>query len=111
MGGIQDTPPEGEIGELFWGELSFYSCVGDSTGAYCPETSRTFTGTIPRSGVAACDPRRLDQVLDVGGVILRCEDTGTAIYGNRIDRWFYYAEEGWAWKAKVGDWVLVEVLE
>ena len=58
--------------------------------AYTHTGSRTATGTYPRFGTVAVDPR----VIPLGsrltiegfpGVIFRAEDTGGAVVGNKID--------------------------
>jgi hypothetical protein len=82
---------EGEVSGELW-LISHYLCIGDSTGNYCPGLNRTATGTVVHPSTAACDPSFLGVDVEVGGIIYRCEDTGSAVIGPIIDIWCFSFE-------------------
>jgi len=62
----------------------------------------------------------MGQTLEVGGRLVLCGDTGSAIEGNRyhVDIWFHTCgdqqdpapDTGWAWLQEVGTREMVEVM-
>lgn len=73
-----------------------------SATAYCLR-GRTATGTKPRIGTVAVDPR----IIPLGSIIFvenygwaRAEDTGSAIKGKRIDVWLPSRKQALKWGVK-----------
>lgn len=90
---------------------SFYSCIGDSSGAYCPD-DYTAAGTHPNPGTAACGSAfALGTRLSVPGwgeVVCLDRGNGPALW---VDVWTYDAATGWAWQGEYGQWLMVLILE
>lgn len=73
-----------------------------SATAYCLR-GRTATGTRPRKGTVAVDPR----IIPLGSVLFvegygwaKAEDTGSAIKGRRIDIWLPSRKQALKWGVK-----------
>lgn len=73
--------------------ITHYYCIGDLTGTYCGLTA---SGAPVAPGVAACDPARLGEVVQVDQDTYRCLDTGGAVRGDHIDIWCY-SPDRWGW--------------
>lgn len=92
--------------------LTFYTCVGDSTGRYCGAMA---SGQIVLRGAAACGHawetgtrfRILgDPYLDM---VYTCLDRGGGP-NLWVDVWFYDATEGRIWRNHLPQYVTVEVM-
>ncbi|MDE2144946.1 MAG: 3D domain-containing protein [Patescibacteria group bacterium] len=76
-----------------------------ATGYASEQGAVTFTGTSPRWGEVAVDPRyiplgTLMLIPEFPGVVFRAEDTGSLVKGWHIDIWFYTREEALQWGVK-----------
>ena len=121
-GGGNGRAPPPAAGTLVSGvQLTIYSCLGDSTGSYCPGGQAMYCGQQVYRGAAACGWQWGDIVMECGqrfriigdpieDMVYTCEDRGSAVTG--IDVWFYdyYAPETQAWRAALPGQVTVELL-
>ena len=97
-------------------QLTIYSCLGDSTGAYCPDGNAMYSGQQVHRGAAACGWQwPIGQRFRIVGdpyvdMVYTCLDRGGAVTG--IDVWFYDAHDvvTQAWRAALPDYVTVELL-
>lgn len=95
-------------------ELTVYTCLGDSTGAYCPGGAEMACGGDVHRGAAACGwqwecGQRFRIIGDPQGMVYTCLDRGGAVTG--IDVWFYdYYAEGRPWRIRLPQPVTVELL-
>jgi hypothetical protein len=102
-------------GEQAAARLTFYYCsggvVGDG-GGFCGHAA---DGTPVQPGVAACDRQYLGQKFrvlgDPSGMVFRCADTGSGVFGQLRDLWFETPDAASAWFASVGHSVTIEVLD
>lgn len=81
--------------------FSNYIIQAIATG-YCLR-GRTATGTKPKRGTVAVDPRLIplySKVYVEGYGWARAEDTGSAIKGRRIDVWFPSRDQALKWGVK-----------
>lgn len=108
-----EREPEGAIGETVGGvTLTFYTCVGDSTGAYCGTMA---SGQPVHRGAAACGyawemGQRFRILRDPNpGTIYTCLDRGGGP-NLWVDLWFYDVTEGRAWRNQLPRYVTVELL-
>ena len=80
-----------------WYRTTAYCCVGIG-GGYCGHTA---LGTQVRAGVVAGPPALLGATVDIPGYgVAVIEDTGGALWGNRLDVFFLDCAEAWAWGAR-----------
>ena len=98
-----------------------YSCEGITTDAEmrmnCPSkfnpkypAGRTASGTIPSTMLTvACDPSMLGKRIYLEGIGEKiCEDTGSAIKGNRVDIYVSHIDEAYAWGVRLVRYFVVD---
>ena len=89
MGGIINTgySTSGQWKSLGMFKVTHYCCEKYPHICNAGAPYKTATGTDPRVGVCAVDPRKipLGSYVKINGVVYHAEDTGGAIKGNRID--------------------------
>ena len=95
--------PEEPLSMLPIGTFTAYSCRGITTEAEklmnCPN-GITSSGTKPEAGVTlACDPelKGKDVYLPELGTVLKCEDLGSRIVGDRFDIYLDTIQEAYEW--------------
>ena len=106
------TPLPEHGGETIDGvALTFYTCVGDSTGQYCGIMA---SGQTVHRGAAACGyfwefGQRFRILADPHeGMVYTCLDRGAGPY-LWVDVWFNDATEGRAWRNQLPVYVTVEM--
>lgn len=92
---------------------TFYSCLGDSTGSYCPGDLTASGAPLgpPDSKALACGAGFPlgTRLLVPGYGEATCIDRGHLAHW-QVDAWFNDAADGWAWLAAVGTQIEVEVI-
>lgn len=74
--------------------VTFYSCP-----PYCNHPA----GPLPLAeGQAACDPAYMGRRFLLNGAEYICNDTGSAVWGNHVDIFFWDEADGWAYLARYG---------
>ncbi len=89
--------------------LSAYCCCTICTKKHHPDCL-TRSGTRAEANItAACDPKHLGKLVYISGIGTRfCEDTGSAIKGNRVDIYFKSHKEAKAFGRKKRKGVFIE---
>lgn len=89
IGGISETgySTSGQWKNLGRFKITHYCCERYPHICNAGPPYKTATGTTPRVGVCAVDPKviPLGSYVKINGVVYHAEDTGGAIKGNRID--------------------------
>lgn len=93
-GSPEESSPSSGAPVTFTARITVYSCVGDTTGAYCPGDT-TASGAPLATGIAACGPSwpfgTVFRFVDTGQTVV-CADRGGMVSDAHLD---VFCERAW----------------